>query len=615
MTPVPREAIVADRFSMAHKGTAITRGTGAGVVVATGMATELGLTTRLVIEAEPDRSPLEQKLAELTGQLVKATLLVTALIAVAGIATGKDLLLMIEAAIALAVAAIPEGLPIVATVALARGMWRMAKRNAVVERLAAVETLGATTIICTDKTGTLTENRMTVEKLWLPSADYEIDHASGRILDASGNPAPLDAPLKRALQIGVLCGNATLEAGNGQGMGDPMELALLRLGALAHIHREALLQAWPEVHELAFDAETKMMATAHARDGALFIAIKGAPEAVLAAASAIGPQNTALDAETRDEWLRRAAALAEEGLRVLALAEKTGEAGTTPGFDGLVFLGLVGFRDPPRIEVKDAIAACQRAGIRVVMVTGDHAVTARKIAESLGIAARGSNLLVEGRELKAFGALGEQERHRLLQAAVFARVTPAQKLDLVQLYQSAGEVVAMTGDGVNDAPALQKADIGVAMGLRGTEVAREAADIVLRDDAFGSIVAAIREGRVIFGNLRRFLVYLLSCNISEVLVVALAVLTGLPLPLLPLQILFLNLVTDVFPAFALATGEGEEDVLLKPPRDPAEPLLGRPQWAFIAAYGALITGATLASLLIGRYLLLLEGEALVSVSF
>ena len=615
VTPVAREAIVADRFSMAHKGTAITRGTGAGVVVATGMATELGLTTRLVIEAEPDRSPLEQKLAELTGQLVKATLLVTALIAVAGIAAGKDLLLMIEATIALAVAAIPEGLPIVATVALARGMWRMAKRNAVVERLAAVETLGATTVICTDKTGTLTENRMTVERLWLPSADYEIDHASGKILDASGTPVKLDAPLKRALQIGVLCGNASLEAGSGEGMGDPMELALLRLGALAHIHREALLRAWPEVHELAFDAETKMMATAHARDGALFIAVKGAPEAVLAAAHAIGTQNAALDAETREEWLRRAAALAEEGLRVLALAEKTAGADATPDFDRLVFLGLVGFRDPPRIEVKDAIAACQRAGIRVVMVTGDHAVTARKIAESLGIAVPGSHLLVEGRELKAFGALGEQERHRLLQAEVFARVTPAQKLDLVQLYQSAGEVVAMTGDGVNDAPALQKADIGVAMGLRGTEVAREAADIVLRDDAFGSIVAAIREGRVIFGNLRRFLVYLLSCNISEVLVVALAVLTGLPLPLLPLQILFLNLVTDVFPAFALATGEGEDDVLLKPPRDPAEPLLGRPQWAFIAAYGALITGATLASLLIGRTELGLEGEALVSVSF
>ena len=395
-----------------------------------------------------------------------------------------------------------------------------------------------------------------------------------------------------------------------------MELALLRLGALAGIHREALLLTWPETHELAFDAETKMMATAHQRDDGLFIAVKGAPEAVLAAATALGSgERTALDAEQRSEWLRRAEALAEDGLRVLALADKTVPAAAIPAYNELVFLGLVGFRDPPRIDVKDAIAACQRAGIRVVMVTGDHAVTARKIAESLGIAEPGASLLVEGRELKPFGALGERERHRVLQAQVFARVTPAQKLDLVTLYQAAGEVVAMTGDGVNDAPALQKADIGVAMGLRGTEVAREAADIVLRDDAFGSIVAAIREGRVIFVNLRRFLVYLLSCNISEVMVVALAVVTGLPLPILPLQILFLNLVTDVFPAFALATGEGEADVLRRPPRDPAEPLLGQPQWRFIAGYGGLLTTATLASLVLGRYALLLEGESLVSVSF
>jgi Ca2+-transporting ATPase len=249
------------------------------------------------------------------------------------------------------------------------------------------------------------------------------------------------------------------------------------------------------------------------------------------------------------------------------------------------------------------------------MVTGDHAVTARKIAEGLGIAEPGTSIMIEGRELEALGALGEQERRRVLAAQVFARVTPAQKLGLVRLYQSAGEVVAMTGDGVNDAPALQRADIGVAMGLRGTEVARQAADIVLRDDAFGSIVAAIREGRVIYSNLRRFLVYLLSCNISEVTVVALAVVAGLPLPLLPLQILFLNLVTDVFPAFALATGEGEEDVLRRPPQHPREPLLGRPQWLFIVGFGALLTASTLSALIIGRYRLGFQGEALITVSF
>jgi Ca2+-transporting ATPase len=614
IAPVAPNAIIAERTSMLHKGTAITRGTGAGVVVATGMATELGLTTRLVIEAEPDVSPLERKLAQLTGQLIKATLLVTALIAMAGMAAGRDLVLMIKAGIALAVAAIPEGLPIVATMALARGMWRMARRNVVVERLAAVETLGATTLICADKTGTLTENRMTAERFWLPSAHYRIDHQTGQILDTWGNKAAIDASLQRVLEAAVLCGTATLKTNEGRGAGDPMELALLRLGQIAGLDREELLAAWPERHEIAFDTETKMMATAHERDGRLFVAVKGAPEAVLATATAVGEEAEALGEEERAEWLRRAVALAEDGLRVLALAQKTIPLEAVPNYGDLTFLGLIGFLDPPRVEVKQAIADCRQAGIRVVMVTGDHAVTARKIAESLGIAEPGA-VVIEGRELQALVALGEQERQRVLAAQVFARVTPAQKLDLVRLYQSAGEVVAMTGDGVNDAPALQKADIGVAMGLRGTEVAREAADIVLRDDAFGSIVAAIREGRVIFGNLRRFLTYLLSCNISEVMVVALAVVAGLPLPLLPLQILFLNLVTDVFPAFALAAGEGEADVLRRPPRDPREPLLGRPQWLFIAGYGALLTASTLAALVIGSHVLGLEGDPLVSVSF
>ena len=422
-------------------------------------------------------------------------------------------------------------------------------------------------------------------------------------------------PLQRALEVAVLCGTATLKADEGHGGGDPMELALLRLGVLAEMDREQLLTAWPERHEIAFDTETKMMATAHEREGRLFVAVKGAPEAVLATADTIGAEAQApLSEDEREEWLRRAAALAEDGLRVLALAEKTIALEAVPNYRDLNFLGLVGLRDPPRVEVRQAIADCRQAGIRVVMVTGDHAVTARKIAEDLDIVEPGASV-IEGRALQALVARGEQERQRVLAAQVFARVTPAQKLDLVRLYQSAGEVVAMTGDGVNDAPALQKADIGVAMGLRGTEVAREAADIVLRDDAFVSIVAAIREGRVIFGNLRRFLIYLLSCNISEVMVVALAVVAGLPLPLLPLQILFLNLVTDVFFFFSLATGEGEADVLRSPPRDPREPLLGTPQWIFIGGYGALLTASTLAALVIGGYGLGLEGDALVSVSF
>ncbi len=457
---------------------------------------------------------------------------------------------------------------------------------------------------------------MTVERLWLPSARYRVDLQAGRLVDENGERLEPTAALRRVVEIGVLCSNATLQAADGGGAGDPMELALLRLGQLAGLQREALLLERPELHELAFDAETKMMATTHRRDGGLLMAVKGAPEAVLAAAADIAnDRNRALSAEMRNEWLAHAAAMAEDGLRVLALAEKTISPNAMPSYDNLTFLCLVGFRDPPRVDVKDAIAACRQAGIRVVMVTGDHAVTARKIAEILGIAKPGAAIVVEGGELKPLGELDEQQRRRVLSAQVLARVTPAQKLDLITLYQSAGEVVAMTGDGVNDAPALQKADIGVAMGLRGTEVAREAADIVLRDDAFASIVAAIREGRVIFSNLRRFLMYLLSCNISEVLVVALAVLAGLPLPILPLQILFLNLVTDVFPAFALATGEGEADVLRRPPRPPREPLLGRGQWLFIAGYGVLLTGATLGALVIARVWLGLEGNALVTVTF
>jgi Ca2+-transporting ATPase len=626
--PVSENAIIADQTSMAHKGTAITRGTGIGVTVATGMATELGLTTKLVMEAGEDSSPLQRKLAELTTQLVQATLAVTVLIAAAGVVAGRNLILMIEAGIALAVAAIPEGLPIVSTMAMARGMWRMASRNVVVERLAAVETLGATTVICTDKTGTLTENRMTVERLWLPSGRYRLDHAKGVVTGEDGHAAPVSDALRQALEVGVLCGTATLKTEDASAdiegtanapMGDPIELALLRLGAAADLDREALLEAWPERAMIAFDTDTKMMATAHERDGKLFVAVKGAPEAVIEASATIdatagteGP--VALDETLRADLLREAGFLAEQGLRVLALATATIRLDASPAYQDLTFLGLVGFRDPPRADVKEAIAACREAGIRVVMVTGDHAVTAKRIAESLGIAAEDEGI-VEGRELEALGAIGEHERRRILTTPVFARVTPAQKLDLVWLYQSAGDVVAMTGDGVNDAPALQKADIGVAMGLRGTEVAREAADIVLRDDAFSSIVAAIREGRVIFGNLRRFLAYLLSCNISEVMVVALAIVSGLPLPLLPLQILFLNLVTDVFPAFALATGEGEKDVLRRPPRDPREPLLARRQWMFIAFYGALLTAATLGALLFGRYELGLEGDALVTVSF
>ncbi|NNG03582.1 MAG: cation-transporting P-type ATPase, partial [Inquilinus sp.] len=385
-------------------------------------------------------------------------------------------------------------------------------------------------------------------------------------------------------------------AGVGLGVGDPMEIALLTAGAKAGLDRAALLRDLPEHREEAFDPQAKLMATWH-RAGAdgFLVAVKGAPEAVLARSATVlgeaGPEP--LDSAGRDAWQRRNRALAGQGLRVLGLARKSADRDDAAPYDGLTLVGLVGLLDPPRGDVAGAVAACLQAGIRVVMATGDQAPTARAIAGAVGFPK--DAVAVEGGMLKPPGEMTEAGRQSLLATDIFARVSPEQKLDLVDLYQQAGQVVAMTGDGVNDAPALKKADIGIAMGLRGSQVAREAADMVLRDDAFPSIVAAVEQGRIIFGNIRKMVLYLLSCNLSEILVVSVAAVGGLPLPLLPLQILYLNLVTDVFPAFALGAGEGEAGAMRQPPRDPRENVLARRHWAAIVGHGAVIAAATLGS--------------------
>ncbi len=605
MRPVAAGARLADRGSMAFKGTAATRGSGLGVVVATGLRTELGRISQLVEEAEPGNSPLERKLARLSGQLVCATVILTALIAAIGVSTGEDAFLIVETAIALAVAAIPEGLPIVATLALARGMWRMARRNALIERLSAVETLGATTVILTDKTGTLTENRMTARRLWAPTG--EID------LGAEADPFGDDTRPTRLLEIAVLCNDASLGAMPEQDSGDPMELALLRAGRRARLDRGGLLHARPVVRKHAFDPGGKMMATVH-RDGDRYLyAIKGAPEAVLAAADRIGAGDgeTAMTPGARAEWLGHVEHFGAQGLRVLACATKTGAHPDDAPYGGLMFLGLIALEDPARPDVPAAIQACRRAGIRVVMVTGDHAVTARGIGQAVGLGHTAANVM-EGRDI---AGLADDTTGRLFEVGIFARVSPAEKLALVRAYQAAGEIVAMTGDGVNDAPALRQADIGVAMGLRGTDVAREAAAMILLDDAFPTIIQAIREGRVIFGNIRRFATYLLSCNLSEVLVVGLAILSALPLPILPLQILYLNLVTDIFPAFALAMGEGDRNVLERPPRDPREPIIGRPQWVAIIFQSLGLAAGAFGALALSRLGLELDDRSVVTVTF
>ncbi|MCY0095982.1 cation-translocating P-type ATPase [Hoeflea ulvae] len=557
---------------------------------------------------------MEKRLDKLGHRLVWLTLVLAALTIGAGILRGHDVIDMIQTGVALAVAAVPEGLPVVATLSLARGMWRMNRRNAVIRRLSSVETLGATTVILTDKTGTLTQNRMTVVRYLLEGRDVDCDGDGAGKLDA----AP-DDPLGWAVRIGALCNNAELGDGQADGRaGDPMELALLAIAGRAGLTRAGLRKARPEIREYAFDPQTKMMATVHADGAGFLVAVKGAPEALIDHATAVlAPDGVrTLDDAARQAWKQRSSAAAREGLRVLALAMKHLDRADGAPYADLTLVGLVCLLDPLRDDVAPAIRASRAAGVRVIMLTGDHADTAATIARHAGLG-DGELTVIEGRELAGIrpGGISPAMRARVLAADVFARVAPETKLTLVSIYQEAGHVVAMTGDGVNDAPALKKADIGIAMGQRGTQVAQEAAHMVLRDDKFATILSAMRQGRVIFGNIRKFVVYLMSCNVSEVLVVGVAVGAGLPMPLLPLQILFLNLVTDVFPAFALGLGRGDANVMRKPPRDPAEALMDRPRWVLTGVLGAAITLATLGAFVTALVWLELDAGPAVTVAF
>ncbi|GHE85973.1 calcium-transporting P-type ATPase, PMR1-type [Aliiroseovarius zhejiangensis] len=621
--PVPPGAVIGDRASMVYKGTAITQGSGVGIVTGTGMATELGRISHLVQTAHAASSPLEKRLDRLGHRLVWLTLALATLVIGAGILRGHDMFTMVQTGVALAVAAVPEGLPVVATLSLARGMWRMAARNAIISSLSSVETLGATTVILTDKTGTLTENRMTVARYLVAAADVDLTHQEGAVqfeIDGQRTDPMQDARLSQMLRIGALCNSATLGHGRAAPSGDPMELALLRVAQRTGLGCDHMLQKCTKVTEHAFAQDAKMMASVHRIDGGYQFAVKGAPEAVIDACTHVlgpdGPQE--LDPAARARWLDRAADAAADGLRLLAMAMKPSDREDAAPYEGLTLVGLVCFHDPLREDVAAAIAAARTAGVRVVMMTGDHAKTAAAIAKQAGLGTKGRPLaVIEGQELTGFdpdttdGAL----RDRILAADVFARVDPVIKLKLATLYQANGHIVAMTGDGVNDAPALKKADIGIAMGQRGTEVAREAAHMVLRDDAFGTIIAAMHQGRVIFDNIRKFVVYLMSCNVSEVLIVGLAVGTGLPMPLLPLQILFLNLVTDVFPAFALGLGAGDDTVMHHPPRNPAEDIVDRSRWTDIGVLGGAITLATLSAFWLALHWLKLDVGRSVTVAF
>jgi Ca2+-transporting ATPase len=599
---VPEATGLADRHSMVYSGTHVTGGRARALVVATGIHTEVGRIAGLTERAEEPKTPLELRLEQFGRALVAAALGLFVLVVLLGLWRALPLPEVLMVAISQMVSMVPEGLPVAMTIALAVGMQRMAERGAIIRRLSAVETLGSTTVICSDKTGTLTKNEMTAVELWLPGVGGRgreiavggIGYTPDGPLLEHGHPADLhDAALRELIVAAALCNDAELlppedERAAWTVLGDPTEGALLVLAAKAGIDLAALRRETPREAELPFDSDTKLMATRHRiGDAPRRVMLKGAPEAVLRLADGT-------DAATLQAARATAEAMASRALRVLAFAAvDDDELDPVAGFealDGRVrLLGLIGQIDPPREEVKLAVAECRRAGIRPVMVTGDHKLTGLAIARELGIAREGDRA-VDGPELER---MGEAElRDELPAIAVFARVQPAQKLRIVEALQARGEVVAMTGDGVNDAPALARADVGVAMGITGTEVAKSAAKIVVTDDNFATIVGAVEQGRVVYANLKKVILYLFATSMAEVLVLLLALLGGFPLPLAAVQILWINIVTEGTVTVNLVMDPPDGDEMRRRPVPRDDRLLGRRMLQRVALMTPMIAAVT-----------------------
>jgi Ca2+-transporting ATPase len=599
-TPLP------DRETMVYQGTMVVAGSARAVVVATGAATQVGQIQALIEGIAAGPTPLERRLRALGTRLALAAIGAGVIIAVILLLNGMSLALVVETGIAVAVAAVPESLPAVVTAAMAVGVWRMARRRALVRRLPVVETLGSTTVICTDKTGTLTAGTQVVTTLWVAGREFTITGSGyepqGALLE-HGAPIRGDAPdaLRQLVRIAALSSRAdVVHSGHGSEVrGDPTDAALVVLGRKAGVERERELGVWPEIGELPFDSQRMLMASYHRRaDGQAMAFVKGAPHRVIEASER---RITADDSEPLGEAGRQALLaqnreLAARGLRVIALAY-----GDMPTADGglpsaLTFVGFVGITDPPAPGVKETIRRFRGAGIRTVMLTGDQRLTAEAIARALDVLGPNDTSL-DGAELEHMtdATLDARAEH----AAVYSRMSPRAKLRVIGALQRRGEIVAMLGDGVNDAAALQQANIGVAMGRRGTDAAKQAAGIVLADDRFQTIGVAVEEGRIVSENIRKFVFYLFSCNAGELLVLLSAGATGLPLPLLPLQILWLNLVTDTFPALALALEPAEPGLMERPPRSPRSGLLSARMLRSTLLYATLIAGVTLAALLWG----------------
>ncbi|HLE69684.1 MAG TPA: cation-translocating P-type ATPase [Vicinamibacteria bacterium] len=571
---------VGDRKNMAYAGTAATYGRGRGVVVATGRGTEFGKIAQMIETIETGKTPLQENLDRVGHSLARATFVVVAIIVGLGLLRGQPFIEMLVFGIALAVAVVPEALPAVVTISLAIGVRRMVKRHALMRRLPAVETLGSTSVICSDKTGTLTKDEMTARRILCAGQLFSISGAGYEPhgeFSLNGSVVHPSEPANRLLRAAVLAADAHIVYNESElrwhVKGDPTEGALVVAAAKAGLTKADLDAHYPRGHEIPFTSETKRMTTLHEGPAGPVAYSKGAPEILLETCNrhVTAEGEKPLDEASREAIRQAAQQMASDALRVLGIAEKAGAQPSDAERD-MVFLGLVGMLDPPRPEAKPAIETCKLAGIRTVMITGDHPLTARAVAKELGMLQGGK--VVTGPELSSMA--DEEFEREVENIEVYARVSPAHKLMVVTALQKLGHVVAMTGDGVNDAPALKKADIGIAMGITGTDVTKEAAAMTLTDDNFASIVAAVEEGRAIFGNIKKYLMYLLSSNIGEICVMAGATVLGLPLPLSAVQILYVNLATDGLPALALAVDPPEPDLMQRPPRNRKKGIFTRP---------------------------------------
>jgi len=617
---LPKQTILGDQFNMVFKGTSVTNGNGKAIITGIAQNTQLGTITELVATSEINETPLDKKINDLSKKLIWITLGMILIFAFTGYLQGKEWVLIIETSIALAVAAFPEGLPIVVTVALAYGMILMAKRNAIVKKLSAVETLGSANVIMTDKTGTLTENKIYVDTLSFPEEKVKVYFENKRLVFDQGKIEKSEEAFHKLLLIGGLCNNVIPKNGDekNKNLGDPIEIALAYLVNSTDSSVTTLRSQYERIGEMPFSSESKIMGTLHKSNGGNFVAAKGSVEHLLKKCSKIqiGETINELSENERKKIIHESEEMASNGLRVLAFAYKDEvEHHKEDYLNSLVYVAMIGFLDPPRLDIKEAITSCRKAGIRIVMITGDHPLTALNIAKQVGLVDEVEQNTITGIDIPPMETLSAEWREKILSTSVFARTTPKQKLELVNIFQKAGNIVVMTGDGVNDAPALKKAHIGIAMGLRGTQVAKETASIILKDDSFISIAQAVSHGREIFQNIQKFVIYLVSCNLSEIFVVTTLGIFAPAATLLPLQILFLNMVTDVFPALALGLGSGDETVMDRPPRDPKNLIVSNKNWLKILLYAVAMTASIIIAVIYCKQYISHDSKMLNNVAF